>query len=127
MVNVTPRVTAIVLLLSVCFSAVKSCWDMMVTAVKLKAITDNILYIEDIANSTPGGWTDKLIKKYEEEQAKRNALLASENEVISAFAKADDLSRIFMYFKTLSKALFYGFCIIFFIRAIILVCEKIIQ
>lgn len=89
-----PRIVAIILLLGVGIGQAYESGTMIVTAFKLDSISKNISYIEEIANTTPDGWSTENEEKYHKYIDKRISLINSSNPVIAEFAQANNLQRV---------------------------------
>lgn len=88
-----PRIVAIILLIGMGIGQVINCCTMICTAIKLKSISNNIVYIEILAETTPSGWSTENEEEYKEYIDKRDSLINSSNSIVSKFASANDLQR----------------------------------
>ncbi len=92
--NLMPRIVAILVLLYFGVVQLGSCMTMIVTAAKLQTISNDIVYIEQLANTTPTGWDTEAEEEYNEQIDKRNALINDSNSTVSKFASANNLQRL---------------------------------
>lgn len=88
-----PRIVAIILLIGIGIGQVINCGTMICTAIKLNSISNNIVYIETLAETTPSGWSTEKEEEYKEYIDKRDSLINSSDSTVAKFASANDLQR----------------------------------
>lgn len=88
-----PRIVAIILLICTGLGQVIDCGTMICTAIKLNSISNNIVYIETLAETTPSGWSIENEEEYQKYINKRTSLIESSDSTVAKFASANDLQR----------------------------------
>ena len=89
-----PRIVAIIVLIGLGIGQLCNCGTLAVTAIKLSLISDNICFTEETANSSPMGWNIERINEYDENIAKRNALINSSDSTVARFAGSNHIQRL---------------------------------
>lgn len=88
-----PRIVAILVLLGLGAGHAFDCITMLSTACKLSSISSNIAYIEQLAATTPVGWSEERERDYNEAINKRNDLINSSDRIVANFAQANNWQR----------------------------------
>lgn len=105
-----PRIVAIVVLFGLGISQAFNLYELVVTIHKLETISKNIVYIEQLAETTPSGWDEERTESYDKYISQRNALINDSNSIVAKFAQSNNWQRLcqFIFYFITSLILLYS-------------------